>query len=125
MKAVIAIDSFKGSLTSAKAGSAVSDGIKRVFKDAKTYVRPIADGGEGTVDALVEGMQGELCQIDVTGPLGEKITTNYGIVKGNTAVMEMSAASGITLVDDKDRNPMHTTTFGVGEMIADAYALKK
>ncbi len=120
MKVVIAIDSFKGSLTSLEAGSAAAEGVKRVFSDAKICIRPIADGGEGTVDALIDGMQGERQVVQVTGPLGEPVCAEYGIVDKNTAVIEMSAAAGITLVPDELRNPMNTTTFGVGEMILDA-----
>lgn len=120
MKIVIAIDSLKGSMTSPEAGSAISDGIKKVFPNAQTYIRPIADGGEGTVDALIDGMQGNRQRVSVTGPLGEPVVAEYGIVDKTTAVLEMSAAAGITLVPDELRNPLHTTTFGVGEMIVDA-----
>ncbi len=119
MKIVIAIDSFKGSLSSVEAGRAVSDGIKKVFPTAKTVVCPIADGGEGTVDALSEGLGGTKRSIRVTGPLGESVTAAYGIVN-STAIIEMASASGITLVPEKKRNPLYTTTFGVGEMIKDA-----
>lgn len=120
MKIVIAIDSFKGSMTSLEAGAAISDGIKKVFPDAQTYIRPIADGGEGTVDALIEGMEGNRQRVSVTGPLQTSVMAEYGIVGEDTAVLEMSAAAGITLVPDELRNPMNTTTFGVGEMIRDA-----
>ena len=121
MNVVVAIDSFKGSLTSIEAGSAVSSGIKRVYPDAEVFVRPIADGGEGTVEALVTGMGGELQRLSVCGPLGDKVECEYGIVSDeNLAIIEMSAAAGITLVPDALRNPLNTTTFGVGEMIKDA-----
>lgn len=120
MKVIIAIDSFKGSLTSLQAGNAIREGIKRVYPNADTEVRPIADGGEGTVDTLVAGLQGEKMTARVTGPLGEKIQAQYGIVDGNTAVIEMSAAAGITLVLIEKRNPLITTTYGVGELIIDA-----
>lgn len=119
MKIVIAIDSFKGSLSSVQAGEAARDGIKKVYPDADVTVRPIADGGEGTVDALVEGMGGSKVQVEVTGPLGAPVIAEYGVF-GTTAVMEMSAAAGITLVPAELRNPMNTTTYGVGEMIIDA-----
>lgn len=119
MKAVIAIDSFKGSLSSVEAGRAVSEGIKRVYPDAVCTVCPVADGGEGTVDALSEGMGGVKRTVTVTGPLGGKVEAVYGIV-GKTAVMEMAAAAGITLVPSEKRNPLYTTTYGVGEMIRDA-----
>lgn len=121
MKVVTAIDSFKGSLTSMQAGQAASEGIKRVYPDACVVVRPIADGGEGSVDALVEGMNGKRQAVMVKGPLGESVRAEYGIIEeSKTAIIEMSAASGITLISEKQRNPLHTTTYGVGEMIMDA-----
>lgn len=123
MKTVIAIDSFKGSLSSVMAGRAASDGIRRVFSDGEFIVRPIADGGEGTVEALTEGLGGTLRTVRVMGPLGTATQAQYGIVDGKTAVMEMSAAAGITLISEKERNPLYTTTYGVGEMIADAVSL--
>ncbi len=119
MKVVIAIDSFKGSLSSMQAGWAARDGIKRVYPEAEITVRPIADGGEGTVDALIEGLGGVRESVLVTGPLGTPVVAEYGIL-GTTAVMEMSAAAGITLIPQELRNPMLTTTYGVGEMIIDA-----
>jgi len=121
MKIVIAIDSFKGSLTSIEAGRAISQGICRVIPDAEIFVRPIADGGEGTVEALVSGMAGKYIQISVTGPLGRPIECSYGILdEKKTAIIEMSSAAGITLVPQQDRNPLYTTTYGVGEIIRDA-----
>lgn len=119
MKAVIAIDSFKGSLTSSEAGNAAAEGIKRAVPDAETVVVPIADGGEGTVDALVLGMNGNIREISVTGPLGKPVRARYGVI-GDTAVMEMSAAAGIMLLKQDELDPMYTTTYGVGEMIRDA-----
>ena len=119
MKIVIAIDSFKGSLSSVQAGRATSDGIRKIYPDAKYVICPIADGGEGTVDALTDGMGGKRTNVEVTGPLMEKVMACYGII-GNTAVMEMAAAAGITLVPDEKKNPLYTTTYGVGEMIKDA-----
>ena len=120
-KIVIAIDSFKGSLSTFQAGNAVEEAAKAVFDDVKTTVSPIADGGEGTVRAVVFGAGGEIVEVEVCNPLGEKIQASYGYVKETgTAVVEMSAAAGITLIDAKDRNPLNTTTFGVGEMIKDA-----
>lgn len=120
MNVTVAIDSFKGSLTSLEAGRAVKDGILEVFPSAVVNVRPIADGGEGTVDALTDGLGGIRQVAEVTGPLGEPVSACYGIVDGTTAVMEMSAAAGITLVPEERRNPLYTTTYGVGEMILDA-----
>lgn len=120
MKVVIALDSFKGSISSQKAGQAVAKGVLRVFEDATCIVSPIADGGEGTVDALTAGLGGEFVFAGVSGPLGEKITAKYGVIGGDTAIMEMSAAAGITLVEKDKRDPMYTTTYGVGEMILHA-----
>lgn len=121
MKVVVAIDSFKGSLSSVEAGNIIAEGIKRVDKEADIIVRPLADGGEGTVEALVEGMNGTLHRVMVTGPLGEKVESQYGILEeSNTAIIEMSSAAGITLVRPEERNPLHTTTYGVGELIKDA-----
>ena len=121
MKAVIAIDSLKGSLSSIEAGEAAAEGIRRVNPQAETVVRPLADGGEGTVEALVQGMGGVLQTIRVTGPLGEPVDCVYGMIeKTKTAVLEMSGAAGITLVPQEKRNPLYTTTYGVGEVIKDA-----
>lgn len=121
MKIVIAMDSFKGSLSSLEAGHAISEGIHRVFCDSEVIVRPLADGGEGTVEALSLGMNGKMEQIQVTGPLGTAVNAAYGMIeRSKTAIIEMSSAAGITLIDAKDRNPLNTTTFGVGELIKDA-----
>ena len=128
MKAVIAIDSLKGSLTSLEAGEAIKKGIMKVYKEAEVVIRPVADGGEGTAVALTLGMNRKLEKVKVTGPLGKEVEAEYGILepsethKVKTAFIEMSAAAGITLVDEKERNPLKTTTYGVGEMIKDAIA---
>lgn len=121
MKIVVAVDSFKGSLSSLEAGSAISEGIHRVMDDVEVVVRPLADGGEGTVEALALGMNGRIENVKVTSPLGDMIEASYGIIdETKTAIIEMSAAAGITLVAEPDRNPLNTTTYGVGEMISDA-----
>lgn len=120
MKAVIAIDSFKGSMDSIEAGEAAEKGIRRVFTDAETIVYPLADGGEGTVQALAKGLSGRLEKVKVTGPLGEPVICEYGIVEEKTAIIEMAGAAGITLVQPELRNPLNTTTYGVGEVIKDA-----
>ena len=120
MRAVIAIDSFKGSLSSLKAGKAAADGILRVFPNAETIIRPVADGGEGTVDALVTGLKGQFREAAVTDPLGRRIIAKYGLLPDNTAIIEMAAASGLTLLSESERDPMHTTTYGTGELILDA-----
>ena len=120
MKAVIAMDSFKGSISSIEAGNTVAEGILRVFPDADTIIKPVADGGEGTVEALVSGLNGRLCETEVSDPLGRKITARYGVLPTNTAVIEMAAASGLTLLSDNERDPMLTTTYGTGELIFSA-----
>ena len=121
MKAVIAIDSLKGSLSSIEAGQAIAEGVKKADAKAEVVIRPLADGGEGTVEALVCGMNGTLQHVKVTGPLGEPVVCEYGIIdETKTAVIEMSGAAGITLVPDTKKNPLYTTTYGVGEVIRDA-----
>lgn len=121
MRVVVAIDSFKGSMSSLEAGEAISNGIKKAHKDAEVEIRPLADGGEGTVEALSIGMGGRLVNVDVTGPVGRKVNAVYGIVDSSkTAIIEMSQAAGITLVSGDEKNPLYTTTFGVGELIKDA-----
>ena len=120
MKAVIAIDSFKGSLSSLEAGGAIREAFLRAFPEGEAIVRPLADGGEGTVEALCAGLGGEMIRTQVTGPLGETVTAKYCIVKGGTAVIEMAEAAGLPLVPYELRDPMFTTTYGVGELILHA-----
>lgn len=121
MKIVIAIDSLKGSLSSMEAGTAIKDGILAAKPDAEVIVKPLADGGEGTTDALIEGMNGERIDLTVTGPMHTPVDAYYGYLKDtNTAVMEMASAAGITLVPDSEKNPLLATSYGVGEMINDA-----
>lgn len=121
MNIVVAIDSFKGCLSSIEAGEAIREGILKAIGNANVQVRPLADGGEGTVEALVLGMQGRIEKVNVTGPLGELAEAKYGIIsESKMAIIEMSAAAGITLVEEKKRNPLNTTTYGVGELIKDA-----
>lgn len=121
MKVVVAMDSFKGSLTSLEVGQGVAEGVQRAIPDAAVCVRPLADGGEGTVEALVHGMGGRMEQVQVTGPLGKPVACLYGIIdRSQTAIVEMSGAAGITLLSKEQRNPLHTTTYGVGEVIKDA-----
>ena len=115
------MDSFKGSLTSLAAGEAAREGILRADPAAEVLVRPLADGGEGTVEALVSGMGGRLRTVRVTGPLGEGVDCAYGVL-GDTAVIEMAGAAGLPLVPAEERDPLRTTTYGVGEVIADAIA---
>ena len=162
MKIIIAIDSFKGSLSSKEAGEAIKSGILRVVPDADVVISPLADGGEGTVETLVEALGGSLETVRVKGPLFQEVEAHYGILSesekfqaeiksdthwetlpenpskahseapsetdsqyspndGKLAIMEMSQASGITLVAPEKRNPLKTGSYGVGEMILDAY----
>lgn len=119
MKVVVAVDSFKGSMTSMEAGRAAEEGIRAAKPDAKIVVKPLADGGEGTTEALIEGLGGEKIEVTVMGPYGLPVTACYGYLKETkTAVIEMASAAGITL--SNERNPMKATTYGVGEMIEDA-----
>lgn len=121
MKIVIATDSLKGSLTSKEAGISIAEGIKRADSSTEVLISPLADGGEGTVEALTEGMGGILQNIRVTGPLGTPVHCTYGIIeKTHTAVIEMAEAAGLPLVPKQKRDPFQTTTYGVGEVIRDA-----
>ena len=121
MKIVVAIDSFKGSLTSLQAGNAVKDAINRLDDKHQVLVKPLADGGEGTVEALAESTNAQMIELSVKGPLLNPVNAKYCILKDtNTAIIEMAAASGITLISDGERNPFETTTYGVGELIKDA-----
>lgn len=120
MNVVVAMDSFKGSLTSMEAGDAVRRGIGTALPDAQVTVCPLADGGEGTVDALTDGLGGRRETVTVTGPLGESVAAVYGILPDGAAVMEMAAAAGLPLAPPDRRNPLYTTTRGVGEMIRHA-----
>ena len=122
MNIVIAIDSFKGSLSSIDAGNITAAAIKELLgAQASTQVFPLADGGEGTVDALTARLGGKIIQTEVTGPLGNKIPSRYGIIEASElAVIEMADAAGITLVKPEQRNPLHTTTYGLGELILQA-----
>ena len=121
MKVVIAIDSYKGSVTSLPAGEAAKAGVLAACPGAKVEVLPLADGGEGTVEALTVALGGHLVAVDVTGPMEEKETAVYGFMEETgTAVMEMAQAAGLPMVPVEERNPMKATSFGVGEQIADA-----
>ena len=118
MHIVVAMDSFKGSLSSMEAGQAVRAGIAQADPSVSVTVRPLADGGEGTVEALISGLGGQWQQVTVTGPLGAPVVCSYGILPATgTAVVEMSGAAGLTLVPKSQRNPLYTTTYGVGELL--------
>jgi glycerate kinase len=120
MKVLIAMDSFKGNLSSLGVADIVESGIRKVYPSSDIAKIAIADGGEGTVDAVVSSMAGEYVYVEVTGPMGNRVRAKYGIVEGCTAVIEMSEAFGLCLVPEGKRNPMKTTTYGTGELIQDA-----
>ncbi len=120
MKIVIAIDSFKGSLSSLEAGRAAAAGIRRAIPEADVVIKPLADGGEGTAEALVLGLGGQFREASVSDPLGRPVNAKYGILPGNTAVIEMAAASGLPLLSEEERDPMQTSTCGTGQLILDA-----
>ena len=120
MKIVIASDSFKGSLSSMEVADAVEAGILKSMPDAEIIKLPVADGGEGTVETLVSGTGGRYVDTDVTGPSGDRIRAGFGILSGDEAVIEMAAASGLTLVKDGKLDPLTSTTFGTGELMIKA-----
>ena len=121
MKIVIASDSFKGSMSSLDVATAASAGVIEVYPDSEIVSVNVADGGEGTVEAIVNALGGEIVKVQVSDPLGRKIETSYGIA-GETAILEMAAASGLPLLTVEERNPWATSTLGTGEMIMDAIA---
>lgn len=124
MKVVVAIDSFKGSLSSIEAGQAVKAGVLAAHPDANVIIKPLADGGEGTTDAFIEGLGGQRIDLTATGPMGSPVSCYYGYLeKDKTAIIEMASASGITLVPAHQKNPLTASTRGVGEMIL--HALEK
>lgn len=123
-KIVLAPDSFKGSLSSTEAAQAMARGVQRVLPDAEVVLLPLSDGGEGLVESLVAASGGELLEYEVTGPLGRPVKAILGLMgDGKTAVIEMAQASGLVLVPEEERNPLVTTTFGTGELIAKALDL--
>src|SRR2546423_2337635 len=118
MRIVIAPQSLKGSLTAAEAGQAIATGASSVFPEAEIAIVPVADGGEGTVQALVDATGGKIVQQTVTGPLSTPVTAFFGLLgDGRTAAIEMAACAGLPLVPPDRRDPRITTTFGVGELI--------
>ncbi|MEO7720155.1 MAG: glycerate kinase [Capsulimonas sp.] len=119
MKVVIAPDSFKGSLSAREAAQAMAAGVRRAWPQAQIVLLPLADGGEGTAEALTAATGGRLVEHAVTGPLGETVQAIYGLLgtDGGRAVVEMAQAAGLTLVPEGSRDPRLTTTFGVGELI--------
>lgn len=125
MKFVIAPDSFKGCMTAKQACAAIRDGLLRVFPDAEYVMVPMADGGEGTVRSLVDATHDRICSAQVLDPLQRETVAEYGILgnandSGLTAIIEMSAASGIQFVDEHTRNPLVATTYGTGQLMKHA-----
>jgi glycerate kinase len=118
MRVVVAPQSLKGSLSAAEAGEAIARGVRDVYPEAEVRIVPIADGGEGTTQALVDASAGKLIEREVTGPLGEPVLAFFGLMgDGRTGVIEMAASSGLPLVPSEQRDPRIATTYGVGELI--------
>ncbi|PQJ67902.1 glycerate kinase [Photobacterium angustum] len=118
MKIIIAPDSYKESLTAMEVATAIENGFRQVLPNAEYIKLPMADGGEGTVQSLVDASNGRIIECTVTGPLGEQVNSFFGLMGDNkTAIIEMAAASGLHLVSSEQRNPMLTTSFGTGELI--------
>ncbi|MCJ8008450.1 glycerate kinase [Lederbergia wuyishanensis] len=121
MKIVIAPDSFKGSVSAMEAAIAIEKGVKNAFSNAKTVLLPVADGGEGTLETLVSATNGEKVYEKVNGPLGKEVNAHFGVLGDrSTCVIEMAVASGLNLIEEDERNPMLTTTYGTGELIKEA-----
>ena len=120
MKIIIAPDSYKGSCSAAVVADNLEKGIRKVFPKAEIVKIPVADGGEGTVDAMVLACGGQFKKVSVTGPLGNKVNAKYGLLDKGVAVIEMAEASGLVLVPEGKRNPLVTTTYGIGELIKSA-----
>lgn len=121
MKIILAPDSFKGSLPADEVCRAMAAGVRKVLPDAELVLIPMADGGEGTVQALVAATHGRIIRRTVTGPLGTRVDAFFGVLgDGRIGVIEMAAASGLPLVPEGQRNPMITTTLGTGELIREA-----
>lgn len=117
MKLLVASDSYKGSLNTMQVAEQIKKGVEKVFPDAQFMCVPVADGGEGTVEAMVSSLGGEYRTVEVTAPDGRKIQADYGVLPGRKVVVEMAAASGLPLIPDKERNVMKATTYGTGELI--------
>lgn len=121
MTITLAFDSFKGSLRSDEVADAFEEGLRTVIPDCEVRKAYVADGGEGTMEAIVKSLNGSFIETTVSDPIGRAVKARYGIIdNGQTAVIEMAVASGLTLLKPEERDPMHTTTYGTGELIADA-----
>ena len=121
-KIIIASDSYKGSASTFEVEASIEEGIKRVKKQAQVLKIPIADGGEGTVDAIIEGCGGEYRYITVTGPYQQMVQAKFGLIDTERAVIEMAQASGLMLVGTNQMNPMEATSYGTGELINEVLA---
>ena len=120
MKLLFASDSFKGTLSSDQIIKLLNESAQRIFPGCETVGVPVADGGEGTVDAVIAVTKGDYRKIKVHGPLMEEVEASYGVFHGDCAIIEMAAASGLPMVPNEKRNPLNTTTYGTGELIKDA-----
>ncbi|WP_172371698.1 glycerate kinase [Sporosarcina jiandibaonis] len=121
MKIIIAPDSFKGSLSAVEVAKAINKGVKNAYADAKTYLLPVADGGEGTMETLVAATNGKIQEVVVVGPLGNEVKAAYGILgDGETCVIEMAVSSGLALVPEGKLAPLDATTYGAGQLIKQA-----
>ena len=120
VKIIVAPDSFKGSMTARDVCDNIEVGLKRAYEDLDIVKIPMADGGEGTLETLVDANQGIIINTFAKDPLGRRIRSQYGIINETTAIIEISRASGLTLLREDERNPMITTTFGTGELILHA-----
>ncbi len=119
MKITVAPDSFKGSLSASQAAKIIKKAIKNSLLSAEVTLKPMADGGEGTLDTLIEVLGGNKINIVCKGPLGNNIHTYYGVINEETAIIEIAKICGLTLIQNEDRNPEKTTSYGVGEVICD------
>ena len=119
MKIVIAIDSFKGCLSSKEANEAAAEGIRKVYPDAEIIKVPVSDGGEGYMEAFHAAIGGKLEEVMVRDPMMRPVTAKY-LLQGETAVIEIAQASGLTLLTKEERNPMVATSYGTGQLVADA-----
>ena len=118
MKIVVAPNAFKGSLTAPQAAAAITAGVRQAFPDAEVVEVPVADGGDGTVEALVSARNGEYRRVEVEGPLGDPVTASYGLIEGGrTAVVELAAASGLTLIPSGALDPRRASTYGFGQLL--------
>jgi len=120
LKIVIACDKYKGNMSAVEVCNIIKQAALDVDGDINVVISPMADGGEGTVDTLVESLHGRYIDLEVNGPLGEAVNSRFGIIKDSTAVIEMSSASGLWLIPEKKRDPLETTTYGTGQLIKKA-----